>query len=294
MPMQKVVDSAGHSMKLYVHERKPYLFGMPQFNPYMLENLPDCQLRDDDVILVSYPKSGCHWLWEVTRLLVSGRTTTDKVNKENAMMEMSELEGNGSIDDIPSPRILNNHYFFENQPKDLLRKRVKTVLLYRNPKDVAVSFFHHHTRLQNYCYTGRDFPSYLHRFVDGLVDSNCIFDWLASWERAINEHKDLNICIMCYEDLQENPLAEFRRLAKFLGKDYEDDHLQQVIKATSIETMREQKGFLYSDNSGAIMFRKGKVGDWKNHFTIAQSEWFDHVTRTRMGHSKLYNFRYDL
>lgn len=56
--------------------------------------------------------------------------------------------------------------FFDMQPRDVLKKKVKVVLIYRNPKDVAVSYFHHVQRLQVfYHYTG-DFNSFLIRWVD--------------------------------------------------------------------------------------------------------------------------------
>ncbi|XP_035828779.1 sulfotransferase 6B1-like [Aplysia californica] len=109
MPVQQVKDFLGFSMNLYVHEKKPQYFGMSMFNQDMLENMPDFPLREDDILLCSYPKSGCHWVWEISRLLMSGRTTADKVDKENYMMEASNCSGFGDIADLPSPRLLNNH-----------------------------------------------------------------------------------------------------------------------------------------------------------------------------------------
>ncbi|XP_035828780.1 amine sulfotransferase-like [Aplysia californica] len=157
MPVQKVKDFLGYSMSLYVHEKKPQYFGMSMFNHDILENMPDVSLREDDVILCSYPKSGCHWVFEICRLLISGRTTADKVDKEQFMMEVSNRFGNDDISDLPSPRLLNNHEFFENQPKDILKKGVKVIHVYRNPKDVAVSFFYHHNRIPPYEYKNPDF-----------------------------------------------------------------------------------------------------------------------------------------
>ncbi|XP_005110477.1 amine sulfotransferase [Aplysia californica] len=294
MPVQKVKDFLGFSMNLYVFEKKPQYFGGALFNHDMMENMPDYPLREDDVILCSYPKSGCHWVWEISRLLMSGRTSADKVDKEQFMMEASKCFNSGDIDDLPSPRLLNNHAFFEQQPKDILKKGVKVIHVYRNPKDVAVSYFYHNSRIPAYKYSNSDFSKYLPRFVDGLVASNCVFDYMRDWERAINEQKDLNACVICYENMHENPLEEVRKLAKFLGKDYDDEFLQKVINATTMENVIKQKDILHKDKSGPIMYRKGKVGDWKNHFTVAQSEWFDHITRSRMGSSKIYTFKYEI
>uniref|UniRef100_A0A0B6YX13 Sulfotransferase domain-containing protein n=2 Tax=Arion vulgaris TaxID=1028688 RepID=A0A0B6YX13_9EUPU len=58
--------------------------------------------------------------------------------------------------------------------------------------------------------------------------------------------------------------------------------------------MKQHKGSIISDDHGSLVYRKGKVGDWKNFFTVAQSEWFDHIIRTRMGKTELFKFRYSL
>ena len=42
----------------------------------------------------------------------------------------------------------------------------------------------------------------LYRFQEGLVDNNCIFEYLRDWERVINNNPELKICVLCYEDMQ--------------------------------------------------------------------------------------------
>lgn len=298
MPVQKVLDSNGNSMLLYVHEKKPQYFSSPLLNVDMVENMPDQQLRHDDIMLCSYPKAGCHWVWDIIRMLLKGTTTVDAAMKESCMMEYpvdSEFYGKVDIEDLPSPRVLNNHQHFENQPKDVLDKKIKVVFVYRNPKDVAVSFYHHHKKIDEYQYSEPDFASYLPRFTDGLVDYGCIYDYLRDWERGIKQHKDLNICVLCYEQLQKNPFPEVQRLSSFLGQGHGEEFIRSVVEAASIDNMRKAKVTGPGGHSGReVMYRKGKVGDWKNHFTVAHSEWFDHVTRSRMGDSKMFNFIYSL
>ncbi|CAG5124238.1 unnamed protein product [Candidula unifasciata] len=225
--------------------------------------------------------------------MVSGLAVTGNVEKETCMMEFHKYIQD--LDELPSPRILNNHQFFEVQPKDMLRKRVKVAFIYRNPKDVVVSYYHHVKRLNDYYeYTG-DFKSFLVRFAEGLLDNNSMFDYLKSWENGIKENPDMNIYMVSYEDLQAEPLPHLRRLSKFLGKDYNDTFLESLVKATSFDAMKRQKGDVISDSSGSIMYRKGKLfGDWKNYFTVAQSLWFDHIIRTRMGKSTMFPFKYSI
>ena len=37
-----------------------------------VEDVHNVEIRDDDVMLISYPKSGCHWLNEIASMLLAG------------------------------------------------------------------------------------------------------------------------------------------------------------------------------------------------------------------------------
>jgi len=291
MPQYTVTDLQGCSMKLYALDKKPQYFSPISFNHEFIQDMNDYPLRDDDIMFCSYPKSGCHWIWDITRMVLNGYDKVDEMMKERYMMEVAN-QRHGQIDDLPSPRILNNHQFFENQPHDLVNKGNKVVFVYRNPKDVAVSMYYH--ALTSTYYKLSDFASYLPRFAEGLVSHNSVFDYLKDWERGFKLLKEENYCIISYEDVQEEPLRELRKLSKFLGKDQDDEYLQRVIEATKIDNMRSVKVKADGNKMGSAMYRKGKVGDWKNHFTVTQSEWYDHIIRTRMGTCKMFNFKYEI
>ena len=226
-------------------------------------------------------------------MLLTGSHTVDDVIKHTHFMELAYTPLAGDIDALPSPRILNNHQGFLNQPTDMLRKNNKVIFVYRNPKDVAVSLYHHCSTL-NWFTSGRvDFRSFLQTFVDGLTPFGFYSDYLREWERGIKANKSLNICLTSYEDMQEDPLREVAKLAKFLGKSYDDEFLQNVIRATHIDNMRTAKVKVEAPQLTRL-YRKGKVGDWKNQFTVADSEWFDRIFRNRMADSDLFTFIYEL
>uniref|UniRef100_A0A0B6ZDZ3 Sulfotransferase domain-containing protein n=1 Tax=Arion vulgaris TaxID=1028688 RepID=A0A0B6ZDZ3_9EUPU len=237
---------------------------------------------------------GCHWLWEVLRYLkFGGMNNLENVDKEAYMVEYNTFE---RLEQLKSPRILNNHGFFEDQPSDLLKKNVKVVFVYRNIKDLAVSYYHHHTRFQEYKYND-SFTHYIRRLVSGLVDNGSVFEYLQGWEEGIRTSPGLSVHIVSYEDMKENPVAELRRLSEYLGTSTDIQFLENVAKATDFEAMQTRKvtSTLFLDQEGKpIMYRKGQVGDWKNYFTIADSEWMDEVIDRELGHSKLFKFKYSL
>uniref|UniRef100_A0A3B3SJQ9 Sulfotransferase n=1 Tax=Paramormyrops kingsleyae TaxID=1676925 RepID=A0A3B3SJQ9_9TELE len=82
-----------------------------------------------------------------------------------------------------------------------------------------------------------------------------------------------NIHYMFYEDLAEE----------------EKDH---VIKEVAFDTMKKNKmanysTFSFMDFKISPFMRKGKVSDWKNHFTVAQNEQFDEVYQKKMANTTL-------
>ena len=65
--------------------------------------------------------------------------------KRTAMLDFMSLEHIGAI---KSPRILNTHHPPHLLPKDIKeKKKAKIVYIYRNPKDVAVSAYHHYSNV---------------------------------------------------------------------------------------------------------------------------------------------------
>ena len=293
MPLTRVVDALGHGMTLYAHERKPWYLACPAFNAALLERLPEFPLRRDDVMLCSYPKSGCHWVFELATMLIKGKAEVSSVNKESAMLEFNKTDIHGDVDNLPSPRLLNTHQYFENMPTDLIKKDVKVIFVYRNPKDVAVSYYYHLKRTPCRDYTAPEFSSYIPRFLDGLIDGGCYFDYLKDWHQGMKDNPSMKICILSYEDLHENPLQQVTKLSKFLDKDHDEAFLNAAIEASRIDNMAAVKVNARADAQGKVMYRKGVVGDWRAHFTAAQSAHFDHVTRVRMaGAAETFLFKY--
>ncbi|BFZ07071.1 hypothetical protein BsWGS_10107 [Bradybaena similaris] len=292
MSLELVKDEFGATMELY---RCPDgRLVAPDFNPDTVCNMKNIPLRDDDIMLCSYPKSGCHWLWDVLRHLRFGQVDDlDNTDKETYMVEFNSLE---KLEQLQSPRILNNHGFFEDQPRDVFVKNLKVVFVYRNVKDLAVSYYHHHIRFPEYKYQDT-FTHYIRRFAAGLVDNGSVFEYLRGWEKGMLNTPAFDFHVVSYEDMKEDSERELLRLSEFLGTSTDVDFLKAVAKATDFEAMKKKKSIstMYMDSDGEpVMYRKGQVGDWMNHFTVADDRWMDTIIERELGHLQLLTFRYEL
>ncbi|XP_070560874.1 sulfotransferase 1B1-like [Ptychodera flava] len=88
------------------------------------------------------------------------------------------------------------------------------------------------------------------------------------------------MCFLKYEDMKRDIRGAINKLANFLGKDLSEETVQKIMDHCSFNAMRDNlnvnmkgHGFYYREKGAFI--RRGVVGDWQNHFTVAQNEEFD-------------------
>ncbi|XP_046356071.1 sulfotransferase 1B1-like [Haliotis rufescens] len=286
MSIKRLADEAGDTLTLL--DVDGFLFA-PDLTEDVIKGLKKFPFRDDDVMVCSYPKSGCHWVWEILRMLQEGTLDVPLQEKEDLMMEWKTPE---FMDKFPSPRVLNNHVLLKHLNPELFEKKIKIVMVIRNPKDVAVSFYHHHKKLVEYDYKGK-FENYVPHYLEGKVDGCCVFDYTREWEREVADHPEHPILVLSYEDMKEDLEREVKKIGKFLGKSYEEAFYQKIADKCTFKKMRDRKGAVYSELGDNIFYRKGEVGDWKNWFTVAHSEMCDRICDEKMAGSKI-SFRYTL
>ncbi|KAK7095855.1 sulfotransferase 1A1-like [Littorina saxatilis] len=278
MTTVKLTDKSGCSLTVIELDGKFY----PAFPVDNLKNYRTLPLTDDDVILCAYPKSGTHWLWEVAMMLRQGKAETIPFKKSLQMVEFNSI---ANMAEYPPPRVFNTHVLYEDLPSEAHARRSRLVLVYRNPKDVAVSLYNHHRKLSQYYEYEGTFADWLEMFLDGRVDYGSWFDYVKSWEKVFYSDAPNPVHLIKYEDMKENPVSEIKRLAEFLGVTPDPELIKKIADKCEFSKMAEDKK--PHQEHTEIMFRKGVVGDWKNTFTVAQSEAFDAILKERMKDCKL-------
>ncbi|KAK3089831.1 hypothetical protein FSP39_006906 [Pinctada imbricata] len=115
-------------------------------------------------------------------------------------------------------------------------------------------------------------------------------DWVSfhkDWLEFRDGNPDYPFLLLSYEDMKENTEDAVGRIAKFLKEDIDSEMISQIANKCEFQKMLTEKNSnlpphfeMVTSLKEHVFYRKGKVGDWKNWFTVSQNEEFD----TRLGH----------
>ncbi|XP_035982215.1 sulfotransferase 6B1 [Fundulus heteroclitus] len=247
-----------------------------------LKCLDDIRARDDDIMLVAYPKCGFNWMVGVMRKMIAQATQMENESKMPPLIEFFGPEVLKSVEQAPSPRLLGTHLHPDNMPSTFNEKKTKMVVVFRNPKDTLVSYYH-------FCNNNPVLPSvgswdaFFSQFMKGDVAWGSYFDHALAWNKKMD---DPNVLVVTYEDLKQDLSAGIHQISSFLGFSLTDAQVQQIAAASTFSAMKESAANSHG-NMGNVIFRKGEVGDWKNHFTTEQSGEMDEAFNKQLAGTKL-------
>ncbi|XP_059108708.1 sulfotransferase 2A1-like isoform X1 [Peromyscus eremicus] len=243
-------------------------------------------IRDEDTVIVSYPKSGTNWLTE-TVCLIQTKGNPKWIQSVPIWERSPWIEfqkGHLTLINKEGPRLMTSHLPFYLFPKSFFRSKAKVIYIIRNPRDVLVSayFFYRNTKLID---NPESLGTYFEWFLKGNVLYGSWFEHIRGW---LSMRGNDNFLLLSYEDMKRNTRGTIEKICDFLGKKLEPDELDLVLKYSSFEAMKENRMSNFNLHPEAVnindlvLMRKGVAGDWKNHFTVAQAETFDKVFQEKM------------
>lgn len=111
--------------------------------------------------------SGFHWIWDVTTMLINN---TSRISKELPGKYSLEL-GVRKMEQIPPPRVLGSHLYYEELPASIRQKKCKIIYVIRDPRAVAVSSYHFFTKIKESKWNGT-WTGYLNLSLNGKGKKN--------------------------------------------------------------------------------------------------------------------------
>ena len=217
---------------------------------------------NDDVFLVSYPKSGNTWL----RFLISNYLTDNQGDLSDIQEIVPDIHrpiNLNSINQLQRPRFIKSHKPFSQQfGVDLSANYPKVIYLVRDARDVAVSEYFYCQKLGKISLdtTFKDFV----RQNFGNIFS---FD---IWSNHVNfwlDNAPSKFLLIKYEEMHDNTLEKLIDVLEFAGIHVDKNKAIVAVEASKFEKMKAatQKAQNLSEDLKPIA-RTGKVGDWQNFF----------------------------
>ena len=228
-------------------------------------------LRDEDVILGSYPRSGSTWLrFTLFEILTGKPSSFDNVN--SAFRGLKEhrkalplLPGGG--------RFIGTHESFRPSYR-------RAVYLVRDVRDVVLSEFAFE---QNLGIGRQNLDDYLEDFVNGRKRHGSWQNHVQSWlDSPLARNGDL--LVVRYEDLRQDSVEMFMKIADFLGMSRERNLVETAVANNSVQRMREKEDRLYKQENysavpsrpvksvqpGGRFIRSGTMGGWQEKLSQEQ------------------------
>ncbi|KAM3842546.1 sulfotransferase 2B1-like [Diretmus argenteus] len=266
--------------------------------PESLKFYEDFSFRPEDVVIVTYPKSGTTWMQEIVPLIQSGGDVAPVETVPN-WDRVPWLEENRAyilnLDQRPSPRAFATHYHHSMMPPSFFTAKPKVIYVMRNPKDVFTSSFHYYG-MASYLVNPGTQSQFLHKFLDGKVMFGSWFEHIKGWLDAKEKGRTMYIS---YEEMIMDLKDAVARLAQFMEKPLSSEVIEKIADRCVFKNMKQNKMSNYSlvptefmDQSKSEFLRKGVAGDWKNQLTVAEAEYFDAIYKDKMKDVK-YKFVWD-
>lgn len=222
----------------------------------------------DNVFLVSYPRSGNTWARFLLGNLLDPDNPVTFASIESRVPEIY-FNSDHAMRALPRPRILKSHECFQPHYRQV-------IYIVRDPRDVAVSFYHHNVKAGN---IADDCPmnDFIPRFIDAEFDAKwgSWSDHVRSWLFLRQARPDF--MLLRYEDMQREPARELRRIAAFLHKysfslaGGSREAILRAIELSSPERMRalEKQQAMHwvltrSTRQDKPFIRSAVAGGWKS------------------------------
>nr|DBA26848.1 TPA: hypothetical protein GDO54_011054 [Pyxicephalus adspersus] len=259
-----------------------------------LDALETFEAMDDDLLIVSYPKCGTNWVIQIIYEMVS-LTKNQETLLDQPVLEYGNPQLLQKLKERPPPRIISSYLPFQMIPKSFFKKKAKILLVIRNPKDTAISYFNFYKTLPALP-TYTSWNVFFTDFIHGNVCYGSYFDYVAEWNKHIDED---NVMAVTFEDMKTDFPGQLKKISEFYRLPLTEEQICVIQSRTSFTSMKDNSEnthgkfvMLSSEKVKRILnyyfcFLTGQVGDWKSLFTEDQSKDVDEIFQQHLAGTKL-------
>ncbi|XP_063699746.1 luciferin sulfotransferase-like [Culicoides brevitarsis] len=272
-----------------------------RYKAYM-DLVKNYEVREDDIWICTYPKSGTTWTQEMVWAINNGcdLETAKKLPLSSRSPTLRKIISiQAGIDDpadvfvsmdplnqVKPPYHIKNHLPAGLLPDKLWTVKPKIIYVARHPKDAAISFYHYYRMVYQYEGTKDDFLSL---FLEGLTEFGQQTTHLYDFWRMRNEP---NILFLTYEDMKKDLTAVLKQVANFLDKELSEKQIEELKKHLHIDSMRENTVVFNVKNNAELaeklktahkdFFRRGEAGSHKDEMSEEMSKKFDALIKREL------------
>ncbi|KAJ8727195.1 hypothetical protein PYW08_015592 [Mythimna loreyi] len=283
----------------------PKGYVMPR--PYIeqAENIYNLSIRPSDVFVASFQRAGTTWTQELVWLVANDfdyetalsvpinhrypfleiymlftewrndclknvdiMKSKEQKEKLFKMLEVNSQPVTEKLEAMPSPRFIKTHLPMSFLPPTIV-DTAKVIYVARDPRDIAVSCYHHARLLKILDFVG-EFKDFWKLFVNDCFIRTPYFEHV---KEAWNMRHHPNMLFLFYEELTKDLPAVVRRVANFLGKEVTPKQMARLCDHLSFENFKKNKSVNYEDlrevdavTPNETFIRKGKVNGWRDYF----------------------------
>nr|WEM02053.1 sulfotransferase 4 [Vargula tsujii] len=270
----------------------------------LLTRIYNLKFRPGDIVLITTPKSGTHWLIEMLWTMINNVDTEaakKDVHWERAPMleinhididvvkELKEKRQNGEklmpmedfwvdydslkkFEALPSPRVCFTHLPIPMLPPNMLEV-CKVIYLTRNPADVICSY---HQFMHDRCHLHVDFDTFFNMFLDGTV---LFTPYWSSVKEGWKIRNHPNALFLLYEEMAKDLRGCIEKISHHIQCPLSEEQIDKLQDHLSFENMKKNPainmtplaGTAFMKKGGNVV-RKGKIGDSKTTLSEEQNK----------------------
>jgi len=275
----------------------------------LLRRLQKDKARNADITIVSHPKCGSTWF----RVMLSEMYCRHYRLPPRRIVKSDELYHHDRS--LPRFLISNGHYSYERVLRDSLTAAGPVVangknliFLARHPCDVAVSWYMQFTK-RTRSFKRELINSELCEPVDHKritlwefvmhdeLGLPALIDFHNQWESLITER--YGGIVVRYEDLRAHPIEVMSEVVAYLDAPFSEAEIRHAVAFAEFDNMRklEQSGYFRNSSmrprdgkdADARKVRRGKVGGYRDYFTVDQVAIMEGLVRRHLSPSLGYD-----